>query len=81
MARLTKAQAEHAEEISLEVVREHMVELGLDKDVIAEWSAFIRYKNNAEKFGSWFANVVVKVSAFLAALAVIWNFIPWGHKP
>ncbi len=81
MARLTKAQAEHAEEISLEVVKEHMIELGLNKTLIAEWSAFIKYKNNARLFGSWFANVIVKVSAFLAALAVIWSFIPWGHKP
>lgn len=27
------------------------------------------------------ANAVIKAAGFIAASAVIWNFLPWGSKP
>ena len=86
MAKMTKAQQDavrlnEQQQVALVVVKEHMEELGLTKPMIAEWTDFMVYKNNAFRFGKWVANLIIKASGLAAALAVLWNYMPWSHKP
>lgn len=86
MAKMTKAQQDAArlteqQQVALAVVKDHMDELGLTKSVISEWTDFMAYKNNAFRFGKWGANLIIKASGLAAALAVLWNFLPWSNKP
>jgi len=84
MAKLTKqqqARLSEQQQVALIVVKDHMEELGLTKTLISEWSDFMVYKNNTVKFGKWGANLIIKASGLAAALAVLWNFLPWSHRP
>ena len=86
MTKMTKAQQDAArlteqQQVALVVVKEHMEELGLTKLMITEWTDFMVYKNNAVRFGQWGANLIIKASGLAAALAVLWNYLPWSHKP